>query len=246
MIANVPYLTKSAIEAEANALLAEFAREKYPVIAPPVPIDEIVELHLNLTFEIMDLQTLFGHGDIHGAIWFHEKRIAIDTQLDPEKNPAKRGRYHYTLAHETGHWWLHRKHFLLRNDQKSLFGEVASKPDVVCRSSDKKPIEWQADFFAAHLLMPRAMVKDAWEQWRCDTGPIALSDLSGEKQQQILTAELLRRGSMTMGADSHDDAILEHQSRPLAEQFQVSPGAMRIRLEDLGYLARKKEASLFD
>jgi hypothetical protein len=39
--------------------------------------------------------------------------------------------------------------------------------------------------------------------------------------------------------------VLEHCSRPLADRFQVSPEAMRIRLEGIGLLARQKEPSLF-
>jgi hypothetical protein len=39
--------------------------------------------------------------------------------------------------------------------------------------------------------------------------------------------------------------VLKHGSRPLAEKFQVSPEAMRIRLEGMGFLLRKKEESLF-
>jgi hypothetical protein len=39
--------------------------------------------------------------------------------------------------------------------------------------------------------------------------------------------------------------VLEHCSRPLAEKFQVSAEAMRIRLEGMGFLLRKKEPSLF-
>lgn len=246
MKGDVPYLSKSTIEAEANFLLAEFCRDRYQVSAPPVPIDDIVELHLKLAFGIMDLRTLFGHGDIHGAIWINEKRIAVDAQLDPAKYPAKRGRYHYTLAHETGHWCLHRKHFIRREGEQTLFGDTNAKPDYICRSSEKKkPVEWQADFFAAHLLMPRAMVRDAWEKWHGDLGAITLDDL-GDQKRKLLAAEILRRGSAKTGEDAEADMILEQLSRPLADQFQVSPEAMRIRLEDLGFLARKKEASLFE
>jgi len=49
-----------------------------------------------------------------------------------------------------------------------------------------------------------------------------------------------------LGDHAIDDMLLEHCSRPLADKFQVSAEAMRIRLEDLGLLLRKKEASLFD
>jgi hypothetical protein len=36
-----------------------------------------------------------------------------------------------------------------------------------------------------------------------------------------------------------DDQLLDHFARPLAEQFLVSPIAMRIRLERLGLLQRE-------
>ncbi|MBK8008612.1 MAG: ImmA/IrrE family metallo-endopeptidase [Rhizobiales bacterium] len=32
----------------------------------------------------------------------------IDDSLDPEENPSMLGRYRFTLAHEIGHWRLHR------------------------------------------------------------------------------------------------------------------------------------------
>ncbi|MCZ2341669.1 MAG: ImmA/IrrE family metallo-endopeptidase [Bacteroidales bacterium] len=247
MSVDVPFLKASVIEAEANLLLAEFGKAYGEVVEPPVTLDEIIELHLGLYSDFMDMKTEFGHSDIHGAIFFHEKMIAVDMQFDPKLYPNKRGRYRFTLAHETGHWCLHRKHFLRRGGEQFLFDGAPSKPDFVCRSSEKKkPVEWQADTFAAYLLMPRTLVKDAWEQWRGEAGAIALSEIDDTRKQKIITAELLRRGGMELSADAQETMILEHLSRPLAEQFAVSAPAMRIRLEDLGFLVRKKEVSLFD
>lgn len=183
---------------------------------------------------------------MHGAIWFRSQRVGVDQSLDPARNPAKRGRYHFTLAHESGHWRLHRHLFLRRLDQPSLFPDQEQKPDYVCRSSEKKkPVEWQADQFAANLLMPRELVKKAWQEWRGNLEPIALDDLQ-EMRRQILTAEVLRRGGFKAGDSASDDMVLEHCSRPLADKFQVSAEAMRIRLEDMGLLLRKREASLFE
>jgi hypothetical protein len=241
-VSDVPFLKKEVIEAEALSLLAEYGQ----VAAPPVPIDDIVELHLKLTFEIMDLQQIFGVGDVHGAIWFRAQRVGVDQSLDPARHPAKRGRYHFTLAHEAGHWRLHQHLFLRRMDQPSLFPDQEQKPDYVCRSSEKKkPVEWQADQFAANLLMPRELVKKAWQEWRGNMESIVLTDL-GDMRRQILTAEVLQRGGFKVGDSASDDMVLEHCSRPLADKFQVSPEAMRIRLEDMGLLLRKKEASLFE
>ncbi|GIW81355.1 MAG: hypothetical protein KatS3mg105_3162 [Gemmatales bacterium] len=226
MGSEVPFLKKEVIEAEALSLLAEYGQ----ATAPPVPIDEIVELHLMLTLEIMDLQQIFGVGDVHGAIWFRSQRVGVDQSLDPARYPSKRGRYHFTLAHEAGHWRLHRHLFLRRLDQPSLFSDQEQKPDYVCRSSEKKrPVEWQADQFAANLLMPREMVKRAWHEWRGGLDPIYLRDLRAER-----------------GDFGTDERVLEHAVRPLAEKFEVSAEAMRIRLEGMGLLLRKKEASLFE
>ncbi len=44
----------------------------------------------------------------------------IDESLDPKKNPAKEGRYRFTLAHEGGHWRLHRHLFAKDPAQASL------------------------------------------------------------------------------------------------------------------------------
>jgi hypothetical protein len=245
MSSDVPYLKKEVIESEAALVLAEYGRDHGQVTAPPVPIDEIVELHLKLTLEILDLQQIFGFGDVHGAIWFRPPRVGIDQSLDPDRNPAKRGRYHFTLAHEAGHWRLHRGLYLRRLDQQGLFADQEQKPDYVCRSSEKKkPVEWQADQFAANLLMPRDLVRQSWLEWRGDPESIVLTDL-GDMRRQILTAEVLRRGGFKASDDAADDMVLEHCSRPLADKFHVSAEAMRIRLEGMGLLLRKKEASLF-
>jgi len=76
-------------------------------------------------------------------------------------------------------------------------------------------------------------------------GQIALDDLR-PKQSEILSAEVLRRGGAKSGDNAIDNMMLEHAARPLAEQFQVSAEAMRIRLEELKLLVRKREATLFD
>ena len=80
------------------------------MIAPPIPIEDIVEKHLKLGFEFDDMHQLFGvprsglgfEPDILGAIFFDERRIVIDESLDPEENPSMEGRYRFTLAHEGG------------------------------------------------------------------------------------------------------------------------------------------------
>jgi hypothetical protein len=222
------FMKDEEFEDEAALLLAEYGNKHGQVTAPPIPVDEIVELYLKLHLEFLDMQKLFGVDDVHGALWVNDTRVGIDQRLDPARNPAKLGRYHFTLAHEAGHWRLHRQLFQRRANQLSLFPEGVDRPEYICRSSDTTPIEFQANRFASCLLMPREMMKRAWHEWHGDMDPIYLPDLRAER-----------------GDHATDEMLLEDAVRPLAVTFQVSAEAMRIRAEGIGLLLRKKEALLF-
>lgn len=242
--AKLRYMKDQEFEDEAALLLAEYGRKHGVVTAPPIPIDEIVELYLELKLTFDDMQQLFGVDDVHGALWVNQRRVGIDQRLEPTDNPSMLGRYHFTLAHEAGHWRLHRHLFQRKANQLLLLPENVERPEYICRSSDTEPIEYQANRFASCLLMPREMVKRAWHEWRGSMDPVYLDDLRA-KQQQILTAEVLRRGGFKSGDDAIDNMLLEHAARPLAQKFEVSPDAMRIRLEGMKLLCRVREKSLF-
>lgn len=239
------YMQPQDFETEVAVLLAEYGKEHGVVTSPPIPIDDIVEEYLKITVEFRDLRAEYPEGDVLGGIYFQEKKIAIDLSLVPEDFPAMRGRYRFTLAHELGHWRLHRHLYLRRAGERALLSNLPARPDHVLRSGDSDRKEIQANRFAACLLMPREMVKRAWHEWRGSIDPIYLEDLNA-RRQQILTAEVLRRGGFKSGDDAEDNMLLEHMARPLAETFEVSPDAMRIRLEGMQLLLRKKEPSLFE
>ena len=163
-MAKVKFLRYSEIENATLCLLAEYGRKYGDVVAPPVPVEEILEAHLALTLDFDDLGRRIGVPDVLGATWIQDKLVLVDQSLDPTENPPKEGRYRFTLAHELGHWELHRHHFLADAGQPSLFGDKP-KPSIVCRTSSRKePMEWQADCFAGYLLMPEDRVFRVWEQ----------------------------------------------------------------------------------
>lgn len=242
----VPYLQEEQIERDAAVLLAEYEQARGVKIERAVPIEDIVEKHLKLGIEFDDMHRLLNHPrsglgldpDILGAIFFEERRIVIDESLDPEENPNKEGRYRFTLAHEGGgHWRLHRRLFAKDPAQVSLFNEPAP-PSVVCRSSQaKEPVEWQADFYASCLLMPRKLVMAAWDEMFPDRKPRVIAPTVPVEHPFVE----VRRVECRIGdfnCSETDDNVLDGIARPLAEQFLVSPIAMRIRLEKLGLLHR--------
>ena len=229
--AKLRFMKPHEFDEEAALLLAQYQQKSGPLNGPPVPVDDIVELHLGLRLEFNDMQKLFGVRDIHGALWVNERRVGIDSRLDPERNPSMLGRYRFTLAHEAGHWQLHRHLFKRWANQLSLLPEDAERPEYICRSSDNDPLEFQANSFASCLLMPKHMVLQAWQAAHGSLDPVFLEDL--------------RSSVLAVNCDGSDGELFESVALPLAEKFEVSGEAMRIRLEVLGLLKRKKEATLF-
>jgi Zn-dependent peptidase ImmA (M78 family) len=241
----VAYMSDEAIEKDAQALLADYARERGTPIEAPIPIDDIIEKHLKIGIEFDDTHRLFGvprsgigfDPDILGAIFFDQNRIVIDESLDPDANPAKEGRYRYTTAHEVGHWRLHRGLFGKDPAQTSLL-ELNAAPSVVCRTSQaKERIEFQADLYASCVLMPRKLVFAAWDEAFPDRKQRVLQPATPIEHPFV---EIARFECRIPGAEftETDDQALDSFAKPFAEKFLVSPIAMRIRLERLGLLHR--------
>jgi Zn-dependent peptidase ImmA (M78 family) len=238
----VPYLSDEAIERDAAALLAEYAHARGTVIAPPIPIEDIVEKHLKLSVDFDDLHKVLGvpqsgtEPDIFGAIWFDRREIFIDQSLDPEDYPTKEGRYRFTLAHEGGgHWRLHRHLFAKDPMQAALLGGSAAS--VVCRSSQaKERVEWQADFYASCLLMPRKLVMQAWRNRFGNLRPFVFAWERSSWFNPCLQID----GQEVTEKNVHVLADFDFReiAQPFAYRFNVSVQAMCIRLEKLELLLR--------
>lgn len=226
----VPFLPEKRIEDQAQLLLDEWAETHLPVTEPPVPIDDILELHLELAFCLADLQTELSHPDVLGGIWFGDRMIKVDQSLDPSIRPKLLGRYRFTLAHEVGHWRLHRQHLMDDPSAKSLF-EANCEPAFVQRSGANPPEEIQANAFAACVLMPRELVYETWSQWRGTDTPVAISELPV--------------GDYHAERQANEEMAMDQFCKPLAERFEVSAQAMHYRLQKLELLVKKVQPRLF-
>ena len=242
MSLKVPYLTEAAIEASATALLAAYARKQGIEIRPPVPVEEILEDHLGLHLGFDDLCSRLGKPDVLGALWIEDGEVLIDQTLDPDEQPSALGRYRFTVAHEVGHWELHRRHLEFQRLQDDLFKE-RSEPSIVCRTSQQKErIELQADAFAGALLMPRDAVADRWCRLigpeRLEVGQLC------DRGRAAMAEALSRRGRGSIDPRAQQNELIEFALRPMAKAFKVSPRAMRIRLERLGCIVRDVDATV--
>ncbi len=195
-------------------LLFEFQGRFGFIRRPPVPVDEILEHLLKFILDFDDLSAS-GLENAHGATYVSEKRVVIDERLDPAEHPEMEGRYSFTVAHEIGHIWL--RHPPVHVAQ--LLPE-SNNPRLVGSSRE---LEWQADKFAACLLMPRSLVL---QEWRAKYGATEQLQITAEVEaaarESGLTREELVKGFAELAADE------------LAPLFKVSTDAMRIRLQELG------------
>jgi len=242
MILRVPYIAEETIERDAEALLAQYAHAKGVEIRAPIPIDDIVEKHLKLRVEFNDLRRLFGlpggrKPDIFGAIWLKSGEIVIDESLDPEEHPLIEERYRFTLAHEGGHWRLHRALVQANSGQETQW------PTIVCRSNQaNERVELQANLYASCLLMPRKLVTEAW---RDTFGYDYVHTLRREGRIEVPRG--IARQIAAAARFFEERAELDLFAWPFAERFLVSAPAMRIRLEGLGLIQREvpMQRSLF-
>jgi hypothetical protein len=231
-VVRASYLPKGKIEQAAMSVLDAFGRRFGRTVEPPIPVEEILESHFGLTLEFINLARELDRPDVLGATWIQEKRVAIDESLDPTERPHLLGRFRFTVAHELGHWELHRHDILNDAAQGSLF-EAVTVPPIVCRSSSKEPQEWQADAFAGYLLMPQSLVETTWK------------NLCGSMTPYIAEREIADLSARWRLAEDKTPTV--EIAREMSEYFQVSGQAMQIRLIGLGLIrthAGQNELSL--
>lgn len=220
----VPWLSKKRIAGYAAGLIENYEQIVQRDVHPPIPIEDIIERGLNLQLGFSDLRKKLEMDDVLGATFIRQRMICVDESL---LNHASEGRLFFTFAHEIGHWILHRgfiKHACRSNSPADF---------IFCRLQDaKKPIEWQADYFASCLLMPEAQVCEAFYKI-FGTRPLVLYNLNSSfcgpicfdpcvENWPVIAAKVKQAGGFT----------------------NVSKQAMIIRLQELGLVRNETRARL--
>lgn len=158
------YLRTNAIEAVSIKVLTEWNRSIWSAAPQAIPIEEIMETHYRLNIDYCYItnngrvlgKTIFDDGitpyydmDNHEYQFMPVKAgtVIIDATLLEDKE----GRLRFTLAHELGHWLLH----------KHLFQGSGTSPANLSKEQDTLA-ERQANQIAVYLLMPKGIVKKAY------------------------------------------------------------------------------------
>lgn len=241
----VPILSKSELEDIAEIILYDYDSR---ILEEPkiLDVEDLAENYLGLD---MDYQDLSHNQSILGMIVFNdclttvydiknsrlkyieakEGTIFIDNSLLNEEQ-ARRGRF--TLGHEIAHWILHKSKYSFNPNQLTFFDESPkqSKPIIKCRkhsientesfrrklSSDEDWIEWQADYLSSTLLMPK----------------VIFTKITNEK----FVYKNIAKGYYEYGYDENLDLWIDILVSELADIFDVSYTAVKIRLKNLGLI----------
>lgn len=141
------------IEKIANKIL-----EAEKILKPPIKAEEIADFVYDLNFEEKNLNNYSNSGDVLAAIDINNKLIIINSSKKQELY-ANEGRKNFTIAHELGHYVLH------RDITDSKFVDLQTKI-IFCREvgNFNNKIERQADLFAVYLLMPERMVRNEYSK----------------------------------------------------------------------------------
>lgn len=217
---NVRWLPKNSIQKSASDLLKGYEEFVGHPSQPPIPIEDIIERYLGLNLSFEDLEAKLGVEDVLGATYVKPKRIIINERLLENKSE---GRMIFTCAHEVGHWVLHRHN--IEQAQRS----DGSSEAIVCRTrNSKRPIEWQADYFASCLIMPEGAVRSSFS-------------LVWAEEELVLNNVRSRLGGTSVCVDPcvENWHFIADAVREAGGFSNVSKEAMIVRLEELGLVQNK-------
>ena len=158
------YISDAEIEASAMHILQRYGQQRHLILVPPVPIEEIIEYTIDMPLiwdAIPDHEGMPVLAKLE-ARGQPRPEIAIIMNEDKQVFFAQHeGVEQFSQAHELGHYVLHIDHAKLHT---LLLLDAAEQSTVLCRADggkqrDRK--EWQAERFAAYLLMPQDLVQSA-------------------------------------------------------------------------------------
>lgn len=243
----VPVLSKDEIDNLGEIVINDY-NPKMLKEASALDVEEFLELYAELEIDYKDLthnQSILGmtvFNDCNIPVYdaknnkakripVNEGTVLIDNSLLDE-DQLRRGRF--TITHEISHWLIHRQVYLVDKNQLSLFDfmENQKQPVVKCRTSDiestkrKKLVtdddwmEWQADSMASALLMPKSIFVKITRDKFISVG--------------------MEKCYYELGSDFEKDLWADLLPYELADIFDVSVTAAKIRLKNLGFIREEQ------
>lgn len=222
-------MDRTQIQAKVKELHKELWRAK-ELLWPDQSVQPIQMLEpwavahiLGITYdELPNLgSTRFTNFKVAGSLDRQANRIAVSTEFSPTT-------VRFTAAHEIGHWEMHTGQIMHR-DRPITGSTLEARP----------PLEREADYFAACLLMPAQLLADYFSQLFQTKIPLSIDDtvafhLSPHDHQSLTRADQNSLERELAVAKCRSFGGFHFDS--LAQIFRVSDLAMALRLKELGLI----------
>lgn len=162
------YISDAEIEVYASDILQKYGRQYKPITAPPVPIEDIIDLVVDIPIVREAIPDHYGSPVLAKLVARGYPHPALEIIVNEDKQlffDQYKGTEEYSLAHELGHAVLHIDHGGLNT---LLLADTLEQSVTLCRMNSNeerdrnaKRREFQAERFAACLLMPQDLLRAA-------------------------------------------------------------------------------------
>ncbi len=224
-----PHYLPAELDYECEKTIVEFAQRIHGGLTFPISTDTLTKL-IERDASDLDLYADLSAepGEAQGVTDFYpgaKPRVRIAKEL--MEQDWREHRLRTTLTHEYGHVKFHAPLWDLHGASHSMFPEITDKPspkchrDTILDAPSSNWMEWQAGYACGALLMPVTTIKKLVSEF-------------------FLAHDIY--GSLSLG--SSNAAALQAS---IMRTFDVSQEAAKVRLLQLGYLARDSMSpSLFE
>lgn len=223
-----PHYRPEELDHECEEVITTFLNSLYGAAEFPISTDDInrlIEQRVSYLDVYADL-SVFGQ-DVEGLTEFSSgDRPTVQISIKLTEDEQRENRLRTTLTHEFGHVHFHAPLFEKQHDQLSLFSTDPQQKIIICKRDGilDAPfydwMEWQAGYACGAFLMPKTHLIRCAAEFAEKTHVIYPIDLASQA------------GAKLIGL--------------VAQKFQVSINAARVRLSQLKYVCeRQDQPSLF-
>lgn len=152
-----------------------------------MPVDTLELADTVLRLNVIPFDDLRAKHGIEAYLSADFKSIMVDGQTysEVERGPEwKQNRLRFSMAHEIGHWFMHKEFFL----EKGFKGLEAFEEWNESFGGSAGDLEWEADEFAGRLLIPHARLKDDFSRFEAGFSKL-FPDWRGNMDLRQKTAE---------------------------------------------------------
>lgn len=154
---NYPYMNNNISKSPVE-IAKEISTKYNPKTLIPFPFEEIVKDRGDISILYYNLLTQ----EVSGAIVYENNSYKIIVNSSEMKE-----RQYFTLAHEIGHYFLHKDAITNMTDKILIDGQdnyagVLFRTTPLTETDRQREVE--ANEFAAELIMPSDKVKEIWEK----------------------------------------------------------------------------------